>query len=58
VIDFYIAGGRAEGIASPIKSVFLQGIDMTPEEKQDLIAFLNSLTDDEFLTNPDFAAVK
>jgi cytochrome c peroxidase len=58
VIDFYIAGGRAEGVSSPIKSVFLQGIDMTPEEKQDLIAFLNSLTDHEFLTNPDFAATK
>ncbi len=57
VLDFYVAGGRAEGISSPNKSVFLQGIDMTPEEKQDLIAFLNSLTDHEFLTNPAFAKV-
>lgn len=30
------------------------GVDLTPEEQADLIAFLETLTDEEFLTNPAF----
>jgi cytochrome c peroxidase len=28
---------------------------MTPEERADLIAFLKTLTDDKFLTNPSYS---
>ncbi len=49
VIDFYAAGGRGEGIKNPLKSPFVQGFDITDEEKQDLLNFLESLTDYEFV---------
>ena len=49
VIDIYAAGGRGDGINNPLKSPFVQGFDITEEEKQDLINFLTSLTDDSFV---------
>lgn len=60
VIEHYAAGGRTitegphAGIGSqnPLKSSFIQGFEITDSEKQDLIAFLESLTDEQFLTNP------
>jgi cytochrome c peroxidase len=56
VIDFYAEGGRGKGINSPLKSVFVKGFAATEQDKLDLINFLHSLTDERFLTNPDFAA--
>ncbi len=63
VIDHYRAGGRTikdgkyagNGNLSPLRSAFVRGFILTPEEKSDLIAFLKSLTDTEFVTNPRFA---
>ncbi|HNQ16363.1 MAG TPA: hypothetical protein PKM58_12410, partial [Pyrinomonadaceae bacterium] len=63
VIDHYRAGGRTikdgkyagNGNLSPLRSDFVRGFILTPEEKSDLIAFLKSLTDTEFVTNPRFA---
>ncbi len=60
VVDHYAAGGRtiAEGpnagvgSASPNKSSFLIGFAITRPERADLVAFLQSLTDDEFLRDP------
>ncbi|MEM6452125.1 MAG: MbnH family di-heme enzyme [Cyanobacteria bacterium P01_D01_bin.105] len=60
VIDHYAAGGRTietgphagVGNNNPLKSSFIQGFSITPSEKQDLIAFLESLTDETFITNP------
>ncbi|HKE92750.1 MAG TPA: di-heme enzyme [Povalibacter sp.] len=62
VIDFYAAGGRnvesgdlrGDGRLHPDKSPFIRGFTLTAEEKSDLLAFLASLTDEQFLTNPDF----
>ncbi len=59
-IDHYAAAGRTiasgpnagVGSQSPLRSGFLVGFAVTPEERADLIAFLESLTDREFLTNP------
>ena len=45
VIDVYAAGGRGEGIDHPNKSIFIKGFDITEQEKNDLLLFLNSLTD-------------
>jgi cytochrome c peroxidase len=56
VVDFYVDGGRGRGIDSPLKSPFVKGFEATEQDKLDLINFLHSLTDDTFLTNPDFAA--
>ena len=51
VIDFYANGGRGAGVDSPIKSVFVKGFNLTADEKNDLLAFLHSLSDQEFLAN-------
>jgi cytochrome c peroxidase len=63
VLDHYSEGGRTivagpnagAGRDNPLKSSFVPGIDMTAEERRDLIAFLESLTDPDFLTNPDLS---
>ena len=63
VIDHYMQGGRTirsgtdrgRGAANPFKSEFVKGFKLTPTEKIDLIAFLNSLTDKRFLANPEFS---
>lgn len=49
VIDHYAAGGRAEHVN---KSGFVKGFTLTAQERADLKAFLESLTDERFLTNP------
>lgn len=62
VIDHYAAGGRllatgehqGDGSQSPFKNKFIKGFELTDQERTDLLAFLESLTDSEFLTNPDF----
>ncbi|UJR83473.1 methanobactin export MATE transporter MbnM [Sandaracinus amylolyticus] len=63
VLDHYAAGGRTiesgpnagVGAESPLKSIFLHGFELTPQEREDLLAFLRSLTDQELLTDPRFA---
>lgn len=63
VLDHYAAGGRTieegplrgEGHRSPLRSEFIVGFELTPEEREDLLAFLRSLTDSVFLSNPRFA---
>jgi cytochrome c peroxidase len=62
VIDFYAAGGRnvvdgplqGDGRSSPGKSTFIRGFVLTAGEKQDLLNFLRSLTDQSFLTGQNF----
>jgi cytochrome c peroxidase len=64
VIDFYSAGGRVltdgpragDGRAHPAKNPFIKGFTLTAQERQDLLDFLASLSDDKFLNNPEFAA--
>jgi cytochrome c peroxidase len=48
VVDHYAGGG----VASPARSDLVRGFAITPEEKTDLIAFLESLTDEHFLGDP------
>jgi cytochrome c peroxidase len=60
VIDMYAAGGRhisegpdaGDGRLSPISDRRIGGFMLTPDEKTDLIAFLNSLTDTSYLSKP------
>jgi cytochrome c peroxidase len=60
VIDFYATGGRnittgefqGDGRNNPLKSQFIKGFILTPEEKSDLIDFLKTLTDQTFLSDP------
>ena len=63
-IAHYAAGGRTietgpdagVGSQNPLKSHFIQGFTLTDAEKQDLLAFLRSLTDETFLTNPQLSS--
>lgn len=63
VLDFYAAGGRhitsgpfaGDGRQHPLKSDLITLITLDAQEKADLVAFLKTLTDHEFLTNPKFA---
>jgi cytochrome c peroxidase len=63
VIDFYAAGGRVltdgprpgDGRTHPSKNAFIKGFTLTAQERQDLLDFLSSLTDETFLGNPAYA---
>ena len=69
VIDHYARGGRlvhegtlingqdvsGDGGDNPNKSAFIQGFSLSEQERQDLLAFLHALTDEEFLTNPAYS---
>jgi cytochrome c peroxidase len=51
VVAHYAAGGRS---ARP-KSDKVRGFAISPSEIEDLVAFLQTLTDEKFLTNPAFS---
>lgn len=51
VIDHYMSGGKNH----PSKSELIKPFDLTRRQKGDLIAFLRSLTDESFISNPAFA---
>lgn len=59
VIDHYARGGRmiedgpyaGDGRRNPYKSIFVRGFELSDEERADLIAFLESLTDQTVLTH-------
>ncbi|MEA5502243.1 di-heme enzyme [Halotia wernerae UHCC 0503] len=63
VIDHYKAGGRTihtgkfagVGSTNPFKSEFISGFKLSEHEKQDLLAFLRSLTDEKFINNRAFS---
>jgi cytochrome c peroxidase len=61
-LDFYAAGGReivegpyaGDGRKHPAKSAFVRGFVLTPQEKQDVINFLRSLSDATFVANEKY----
>lgn len=63
VLDHYASGGRViakgpyagDGSQNPLKSEFVAGFILSDTEKQDVVAFLKSLTDETFLTDPRFS---
>jgi cytochrome c peroxidase len=56
VIDFYSEGLHYSPTVDPLmKFVHQGGIQLTAQEKSDLIAFLRMLTDTTFTTNPKFS---
>ncbi len=50
-----VAHYASGGVPSPLKSDRIKGFKLSPSQTDDLIAFLESLTDRGFLTNPAFA---
>lgn len=63
VIKHYAAGGRtviyegriSNGNTSPLKDPMLNGFEITPSETDDLVAFLESLSDVAFIRDPRFS---
>ncbi len=63
VVEHYAAGGRliaegplaGDGRANPNKSTLVRPFEITPEEQADMVAFLESLTDETFVTDERFA---
>lgn len=63
VLEHYAAGGRVirsglhagDGRASRLKDPRLEGFSLSPDERRDVIAFLESLTDPEFVADPRFS---
>ncbi|MEF1172654.1 MbnH family di-heme enzyme [Vibrio sinaloensis] len=63
VLDFYANGGRnitsgehqGDGRINPNKSEFVKGFTLSAQEKQDMLAFLNALSDPVFISNPRYA---
>ena len=63
VLDHYSAGGRTivgspnagEGFHNPNKDPLIRGFKLSAQERADLIAFLESLTDDEVIHDQRFA---
>lgn len=48
VLDHYVRGGGGNAFTDPT----IRPLTLTPDERADLLAFLRSLTDDAFLTDP------
>jgi len=57
LLDHYQHGGphAGDGSKNPNKSQFVPGFQLSEQQRTDLKAFLESLTDEEFLHNPKFA---
>jgi cytochrome c peroxidase len=65
VLEHYAAGGRTipdgepnagVGHDNPYKNkLFIRGFEMSAQEKTDMLTFLESFTDQDFLTNPRFS---
>jgi cytochrome c peroxidase len=63
VLAFYAAGGRnittgphaGDGRLNPFKDGLIQNIQLTEQDRSDIVAFLRTLTDESFLTNPSHA---
>jgi cytochrome c peroxidase len=50
VIDHYSSGGKGHPNTDPV----IQPLDLTEQEIVDMIAFLSSLTDEEFIADVRF----
>lgn len=63
VLAFYAEGGRhissgdnaGDGRLNANKSEFVSGFDMSEQERDDLLAFLNALSDPVFIRNPRYS---
>lgn len=62
-VDHYAAGGRViaagplagDGRANPYKDPLIQSIDLSAEDRADLVAFLTTLTERDFSEDPRFS---
>lgn len=55
VIEHYNFGGHGSSTIDPLMKNIGDGLLLSEDDKQALLAFLRTLTDEEFLTNPKFS---
>ncbi len=55
VIEHYNSGGKESATIDPFMKYTSGGLQLSDEAKADLIAFLETLNDEEFMNNPAFA---
>jgi len=55
VLDHYAAGGAGKGRDNPIKDPLIAGFALSRQERDDLIEFLEALTDDQVIHDARFA---
>ena len=57
VVDHYSSGMKNSSTIDPALIYPLNngGLQLTEEDKRDLIAFLKTLTDEDLLTNPEYS---
>ncbi len=56
VVDHYNSGIKGSGTLDPtLRNTMRTGLRLDATDKSDLVSFLKTLTDDDFLTNPDFS---
>jgi cytochrome c peroxidase len=60
VVEHYARGGHGDGTVSPfilnLRRNFRAGRGLSAQDQADLVAFVKSLTDSSFVTNPAFAS--
>lgn len=54
VVEHYNSGGKYSSTVDPLMKKLGVGLQLTNQQKQDLIAFLKALSDPDFINNPDF----
>jgi len=54
VIDHYNTGGKASSTVDPLMKHVGTGLNLTSQEKADLLAFLRSMTDSTFINDTRF----
>ena len=54
VVEHYNSGGHFSSTVDPLMKKLGVGLQLTNQQKQDLVAFLKALSDPDFINNPDF----
>jgi len=54
VVEHYNSGGHPSSTLDPLMKFQGEGLGLSPQDVDDLVNFLESLTDEEFINNPDF----
>ncbi|MBC8151268.1 MAG: hypothetical protein H8E97_08275 [Bacteroidetes bacterium] len=53
-MEHYNSGGVSSSTIDTFMKYTTGGLELAPQQKEALIAFLNTLTDTTFIQNPDF----
>jgi len=54
VVEHYNSGGHPSATVDPFMKYTVGGLQLTPQKKAGLVAFLKALSDPDFINNPDF----